>query len=91
MYGLNDAARKWHLTVKSFLLRNECYQVKADPAAFYWYDRRELCGMFLLHVDNFCGQEQKDLNILSLPRLEITLRSRNKIGISSNWTGHCTG
>lgn len=53
VYGLNDAARKWYLTVKSFLLKMGCNQVKTDPAAFYWYHDGELCGMFLMHVDDF--------------------------------------
>lgn len=53
VYGLNDAARKWYLTVKNFLLKMGCYQVKTDPAAFYWYHEGELCGMFLMHVDDF--------------------------------------
>ncbi|KAK4298329.1 hypothetical protein Pmani_029324 [Petrolisthes manimaculis] len=53
VYGLNDAARKWYLTVKTFMLKMGCTKVKTDPAAFYWYDDGELCGMFLMHVDDF--------------------------------------
>ena len=53
VYRLNDAAREWYLTVKTLLLKMGCKQVKTDPAAFYWYLEGMLCGMFLLHVDDF--------------------------------------
>ena len=53
VYGLNDAAMKWYFTVKTFLLKMGCNQVKTDPTAFYWYYEGVLCGMFLMHVDFF--------------------------------------
>lgn len=53
VYGLTDAARNWYLTVKSFLLKMGCKQVKTDPAAFYWYYEGDLCDVFLMHVDDF--------------------------------------
>ena len=53
VYGLNDAARKWYITMKTFLLKFGCSQVKTDPAAFYWYQDGELSGIFLMHVDDF--------------------------------------
>ena len=53
VYGLNDAARKWYLTVKTFLLKMNCIQLKTDPAAFYCYHNGKLSGIFLMHVDDF--------------------------------------
>ena len=53
VYGLNDAARKWYLTVKTFLLKMNCIQIKTDPAAFYYYHNGILSGIFLMHVDDF--------------------------------------
>ena len=35
VYGLYDVARRWHITMKTFLLKMKCIQVKTDPAAFY--------------------------------------------------------
>ena len=34
-YGLNDAARNWYFTMKNFLLKLGCVQIKTDPSAFY--------------------------------------------------------
>ena len=53
VYGLNDAARTWYITMKTFLLSLGCTQVKTDPAAFYWFYKGDLCGIFLMHVDDF--------------------------------------
>ena len=53
VYSLNDAARSWYITIKTFLLRLGCTQVKTDPAAFYWYYKGELSGLFIMHVDDF--------------------------------------
>ena len=53
VYGLNDAARMWYFTVKTFLFDVGCKQLKVDPAGFYWYHEGELSGVLLMHVDDF--------------------------------------
>ena len=50
VYGLNDAARKWYLTVKDLLLKMNCIQLKTDPAAFYCYHNGRLYGIFLTRL-----------------------------------------
>ena len=50
VYGLNDAARNWYLTVKTFLLKMNCVQLKTDPAAFYWHQNGEVAGIFLSYA-----------------------------------------
>ncbi|KAK4327467.1 hypothetical protein Pmani_002131 [Petrolisthes manimaculis] len=53
VYGLNDASRVWYFTVRTFLLKLGCVQLKADPAGFYWYNEGILSGVLLMHVDDF--------------------------------------
>ena len=53
VYGLNDAARVWYFTVRTFLLKLGCVQLKVDPAGFYWYNEGMLSGVLLMHVDDF--------------------------------------
>ena len=79
MYGLNDAARKWYLTVRAFLLRMNCVQLKTDPAAFYWYHDGKLSGIFLMHVDDFLwgGNAEFEINIVSKLRNHFKVREQN--------------
>ena len=53
VYGLNDAARNWFYTVRTFLLKMNCKQMRSDPAAYYCYHEENLVGIFLMHVDDF--------------------------------------
>lgn len=53
VYGLNDAARSWYFTVRTFLVKLGCTQLKTDPASFYWYNDGELSGVFIMHVDDY--------------------------------------
>lgn len=80
VYGLNDAARKWYLTVKTFLLKMGCKQVKTDPAAFYWYHEGELCGMFLMHVDDFLwgGTKRFENVVIAQVRNSFQVREQSK-------------
>jgi len=79
VYGLNDAARKWYLTVKTFLLKMGCNEVKTDPAAFYWYYEGELCGMFLMHVDDFLwgGTERFENVVITQIRNNFQVREQS--------------
>ena len=44
--------RVWYCTVRTFLLKLGCVQLKADPAGFYWYNEGILSGV-LMHFDDF--------------------------------------
>ena len=59
VYGLNDAARKWFYTVRTFLLKMNCKQIRSDPAAYYCYNGENLVGVFLMHVDDFIWSGNK--------------------------------
>ena len=52
-YGLVDAARNWYLSVREVLLKLGCQQSNLDKAVFRWYEKEELLGVILLHVDDF--------------------------------------
>ena len=79
VYGLNDAARKWYLTVKTFLLKMNCMQLKTDPAAFYCYHNGKLSGIFLMHVDDFLwgGTEWFENSIVAKLRNHFKMREQN--------------
>ena len=79
VYGLNDAARKWYLTVKTFLLKMNCIQLKTDPAAFYCYQNGKLSGIFLMHVDDFLwgGTEWFENTIVAKIRKQFRVREQN--------------
>lgn len=53
VYGLNDASRVWYFTVRDLLLKLGCKQLQVDPSMFQWYFQGSLCGIFLMHVDDF--------------------------------------
>ena len=54
VYGLNDAARNWYLSVKEELLKHGLKQSLVDKALFRCYsDDGILQGLFLIHVDDF--------------------------------------
>ena len=77
VYGLNDVARVWYFTVRTFLLKLGCIQLKADPAGFYWYHEGELSGVFLMHVDDFIwgGSEAFKDNVI------VKIRSEFQVGL----------
>ena len=66
LYGLNDAARKFYLSVEECLLQAGCGKSKLDPALFYYHIDDKLCGMIACHVDDFAhvGNEIFHQNVL---------------------------
>ena len=54
VYGLNDAARSWYLTVKKELIKLGAEMSKLDQAVFTWYYEGKLHGIISTHVDDFC-------------------------------------
>lgn len=53
VYGLNDAARQWFLSVKTVFDSLGCVQSKHDPALFSYYRDNTIIGILMLHVDDF--------------------------------------
>ena len=53
VYGLNDAARAWFISVKGLLISLGCTQSVLDPALFIWRTSAGFEGILVLHVDDF--------------------------------------
>ena len=53
MYGLQDASRQWYLSVVNVLQSLGCFQLKLDPAVFAFVKEGQLCGLIIIHVDDF--------------------------------------
>ncbi len=52
-YGLVDAGRNWYFRVRSELLDIGAHQSRLDQASFCWFDNGILCGIMIVHVDDF--------------------------------------
>jgi hypothetical protein len=67
LYGLNDGARKFYLSVQEHLLSKcGCEQSSLDPALFYYKIHGSLKGIICCHVDDFlhAGDEQFDREVM---------------------------
>lgn len=53
LYGLNDGARQFYLSVRKCLLDLGCQQSLLDPAVFYYKNGGELLGVICCHIDDF--------------------------------------
>ncbi len=53
LYGLNDAARKFYLSVKETLLSCGCVMQEYEPALFVYKKDGVIQGILLSHVDDF--------------------------------------
>ena len=75
MYGLNDAARIWYLSVWEKLEELECGEkleelgCEADYGVFMWYEGEELAGLIEIHVDDFlwAGNASFETSVITLP------------------------
>ncbi|XP_057302644.1 uncharacterized protein LOC130636814 [Hydractinia symbiolongicarpus] len=68
IYGLNDAPRNWYFSVRQTLLKLKAEQSTVDKALFYWKDTdNNLCGIFIMHVDDFvlAGNKIFEASIMS--------------------------
>ncbi len=67
LYGLNDGARNFFLSVKDCLLNIHCVQSKLDPAIFYYF-RDGFQGIICCHVDDFlhAGTEEFELKVMNM-------------------------
>jgi transposase InsO family protein/ribonuclease HI len=66
LYGLNDAARKFYLSVKSCLLRLGCKMSNLEPAFFVYKTGDVIHGVILCHVDDFLhgGDSEFQRNVI---------------------------
>ena len=53
IYGLNDGARKWFITMKKKLTQYGCIPLALDPSVYVYHASNQLCGFCVLHVDDF--------------------------------------
>ena len=51
-YGLGDASRNWHLSVKEKLEELKVKCCKSDPALFVCHENNKLQSIICTHVDN---------------------------------------
>ena len=51
-YGLNDASRKWFISLKSTLLGLGMKQSKRESCLFYYLKENKLEGILVIHVDD---------------------------------------
>ncbi|XP_057310580.1 uncharacterized protein LOC130648545 [Hydractinia symbiolongicarpus] len=68
VYGLNDALRNWYFSVRQTLLKLKAEQSTVDKTLFYWKDTdNNLCGIFIMHVDDFvlAGNKIFEASIMS--------------------------
>ena len=79
VYGLKDASRVWYFTVRSELLKLGCIQLPVDPTLFYWFHNEKLCGLFLMHVDDFVWGGTSDFEMIVIDKI----RSKFEIGKQS--------
>ena len=50
IYGLTDASRSWHISIKNKLLVSAS---KSDPSVFVWRNEDNLEGVMCVHVHEF--------------------------------------
>ena len=53
VYGLNDAPRNWYFSIRKELPLHGGHQSSVDSGMFFWHEKGELLGMFIIHVDDF--------------------------------------
>lgn len=79
LYGLNDAARQFYISVEECLIAAGCRKSKLDPALFTFHVDNQLHGLFVCHVDDFShgGTEHFNNKIIG-----GGVQSRFKVGSS---------
>ena len=53
LYGLNDGARQFYLSLRHELLALGCMISSVDPSLFIYHLNSKLCGLLISHVDDF--------------------------------------
>ena len=70
VYGLNDAARAWFMTVKEELILYGCVQMPLDKSVFVYQPNGEFSGFLNIHVDDFLGAGNIDFHEKVIKRLK---------------------
>ena len=67
VYGLSDASLHWFERVKTFLISIDGVSSRYDAALFCWYEKGELIGIIIVHVDDFlhAGTESFQVNVIA--------------------------
>ena len=78
IYGLNDGARKWFITMKKKLTEYGCKPLMLDPSVYVYQVNNVLCGFCVLHVDDFLigGNSLFHQNVISTLVSEFVVSSR---------------
>lgn len=53
LYGLNDAARQFYMSLSEELIKLGAVKSKLDPSLFAFYSKKGLEGLLVSHVDDF--------------------------------------
>ena len=72
VYGLNDAARAWYLTLKRILIDLGLIVCKLDPALIFWFINDSLHGIICIHVDDLIWAGTDDFKTLVIMKLDKT-------------------
>ena len=80
VYGLNDASRKWFLTVKKKLLSLGCKPLKHDCSVYIYQHESNFSGFLVIHVDDFiiAGNEHFHDNVISKLTQSFEISKRNQ-------------
>ena len=78
VYGLNDAARCWYLTVRKCLLKLGCESIEYDKSVYIYIKDNVVRGFLVIHVDDFLsgGDSMFKENVL------IPLKKTFKMGVN---------
>ena len=65
-YGLADSSRNWYISLSQFLVSIRCERSQWDKALFHYRVNNKLCGLMLIHVDDFlmCGNSRCKEDVL---------------------------
>ena len=80
MYGLQDASRNWFFSVVAALKSLKCIQLKLDLAVFIYVIDGRLCGIIIVHVDDFLhiGNSEFKHNVIQKLREMFLVGSTGK-------------
>ena len=90
VYGLNDAARSWYLTVKETLLNLGATMSKHDEALFTWHPTNSntlLHGMILTHVDDFCWAGSKLFETCVIDGIRKSFKVKSEEHVNFRYVG----
>ena len=80
-YGLGDASRNWHLSVKEKLEELKVKCCKSDPALFVCHENNKLQSIICTHVDNviYGGNKIFKEQIIRNIKKKFTIGTENEI------------